>query len=216
MSAQDLSTDIAGYRHGRVPRDLRLRQVLTIAGELFAERGYSGASMDELARRVGVSKPVVYDLVGSKEELFRTLMLRTADELAERVAGSVRAEDDPLERLRAGATAWFRFVGEHRATWAAFLAGADLPLGDEVRAIRRRQADLVAALLAESAGEMGVAVAPALIDAAAHMLNGGFEALGAWSADHPDVSPEQLADLCARAIYPGLIALLSDPTVWGS
>ena len=216
MSVQDPATDVSAYRHGRVPRDLRLRQVLALAGELFAERGYTGTSMDELARRAGVSKPVVYDLVGSKEELFRTLMLRTADELAERVADAVRSEDDPFERLRAGATAWFRFVAEHRATWAAFLAGEDLPMGVEVRAIRRRQAQLVATLLAESAGDLGVAVVPSLIDAAAHMLNGGFEALGAWSADHTDVSPEQLADLCARAIYPGLIALLSDPTVWGS
>ena len=210
------TADVAAYRHGRVPRDVRLRQVLDVANVLFAERGYSGASMDELARRAGVSKPVVYDLVGSKEELFRTLMRRAADDLAARVADAVRARSDPYERLRAGAEAWFRFIADHRATWAAFLGGEDSPVGAEVRAIRRRQAELVAALLAESAGELGVDVAPLVLDAAAHLLNGGFEALGGWSADHPEVSPDRLADLCARAVSPGLIQLLSEPTVWGN
>ena len=52
-----------GFEHGRVPRAVRGRQLLELAAELFAERGYGGASMDELARRAGVTKPVVYELL---------------------------------------------------------------------------------------------------------------------------------------------------------
>jgi len=61
------ATSVEDYAHGRVPRAVRERQLLELAEELFAERGYGGASMEELARRAGVTKPVVYELFGSKE-----------------------------------------------------------------------------------------------------------------------------------------------------
>lgn len=204
-------TLVSNYQHGRVPREVRLRQVLDLASELIVERGYTGASMDELARRAGVSKPVVYDLVGSKDELFRTLMGRLSDDLAARVAEAVAAEDDPEARLVAGACAWFRFVAENRDGWLAFLAGADAPVGEGVDAIRRRQAALVADLLADSAATLGARPPRRLLDAVAHLLNGAYEALGGWWGEHPDVDPDELAVLCARLVYPGLVATLADP-----
>src|ERR1035441_8763922 len=59
---------VANYRTGRVPRAVRSAQLLELADQLFAERGFHAASMDELARRAGVSKPVIYDHFGSKEQ----------------------------------------------------------------------------------------------------------------------------------------------------
>jgi AcrR family transcriptional regulator len=82
----DTTAPVVGdFPHGRVPRAVREQQVLGIAQSLFAERGYQGASMDELASRAGVSKPVVYDLVGSKDELFRRLMDKLATDLADAI-----------------------------------------------------------------------------------------------------------------------------------
>src|SRR5437016_2404433 len=98
-----LAEEVAAYPRGRVPREVRRRQVIALSTELFAERGYDGASMDELARRAGVSKPVVYDLVGSKEELFRDLMSVEAEDLARRISEAVEREPVHEERLRAGA-----------------------------------------------------------------------------------------------------------------
>ena len=96
------TADVASYRRGRVPRQVRLAHVLGLAEELFAERGYSAASMDELARRADVSKPMVYDLVGSKEALFRVCVDRSAEQLAARIVAAVRAEDALRARLLAG------------------------------------------------------------------------------------------------------------------
>ena len=45
------STSIGDFRHGRVPREVRERQLLELAETLFAERGYGGTSMEELASR---------------------------------------------------------------------------------------------------------------------------------------------------------------------
>ncbi|MDQ2728632.1 MAG: TetR/AcrR family transcriptional regulator [Actinomycetota bacterium] len=50
-SGGSADTDLSGFRHGRVPRLVRERQLLALAEDLFAERGLSAASTDELARR---------------------------------------------------------------------------------------------------------------------------------------------------------------------
>ena len=206
-----LAKQITDFRHGRVPRDVRLRQLLTLAEELFAERGYSAASMDELARRAGVSKPVIYDLVGNKEQLFRACMGRIADDLAARVQEAVLGAPDREARLRAGALAWFTFVAEHRAAWAALLAGADTPVSDGVADVRRRQGQLVADLIEADLRSRGEAAPRPVLDAIAALLNGAFESLAVWWEDNPAVDAESLADLFTRITLPGLQSLAVDP-----
>lgn len=203
-STADIAAEVARHRHGRVPRELRLEQVMAVAEELFAEEGYLGASMDELARRVGVSKPVIYDLVGSKEQLFHSVMDRFGRELAESVVAAGMAEPDPERRLRAGALAFFRFVAEHRAGWMVAGAGDGAPLSEGLAGVRRRQGELVAAILSmrfpAGTGPVGGLTA----SAAAQALNGAFEALAVWWRDHPTCTPEQLADLIDAMVRPGL------------
>jgi AcrR family transcriptional regulator len=134
----------------RVPREVRIPQIARIAEDLFGQFGYQGTSMDDVARLAGISKPVVYDLVGSKEELFQLCMARSAEEMALRVATAVEAaggEGAGDDRLRAGALAFFRFVDEHRAAWRGLLAAGSAPLTAEMAEIRRNQAGLVAGLL---------------------------------------------------------------------
>jgi len=83
--------------------------------------------------------------------VFRVCMHRVAEDMAERVVEAVRHETDPRRRLTAGARAWFAFIAERRALWTALLAGGDTPLGAEAAEIRRRQARVIAGLLAEDA-----------------------------------------------------------------
>ena len=94
MTAQ---TNIRDYPHGRVPRALRERQLVELGEELFAERGFAKASMDELARRAGVTKPVVYELFGSKEGLFTACLEGLALRLATEIADAAESGDQPAE-----------------------------------------------------------------------------------------------------------------------
>jgi AcrR family transcriptional regulator len=205
------AVDLSQYRRGRVPRDVRLQQVLSLAEELFAEHGYSAASMDELARRADVSKPMIYNLVGSKEELFRTCMDRTADELAGRIRAAVAGKDDLREILLAGAHAWFEYIAEHRALWIAFLGGSDAPMGAEVERIRQRQALLVATILAQKAPPTPTPAPAALLGPMAHLVNGAFEGITRWWSDHPDATIPALAELCTDFLLPGLLAVATAP-----
>lgn len=207
LAPEDLATELARYNHGRVPRDLRHRQVIAEAEALFTERGFHGASMDELAQRVGVSKPVIYDLVGSKEQLFHEIMTRVADDLAAAITDAVAAEPDPELGLYAGSLAFFTFVRDHRAAWDALLQGDAAPVTTAVAAIRHRQTDLVVELLTAGAGRLGVQVDALQIEAAAHAINGANESLAAWWLDHEELSPEDLTALVTVLVAPGLEAL---------
>lgn len=209
MIVDTLAEELAAYAHGRVPRALRERQLLALAAELFAERGYAGASMDELAARAGVSKPVIYDLIGAKEELFRRCSDIAAQDLYARVSAAV-ASAPPVTgataaeaQLRAGSLAFFRFAAEHRRAWEVLFAG-DSPFSAEAETIRHRQTALVGTLLRAAAQELGGAIDGDQVTATAHTLNGAFEALAAWGHERPDVTPEQLTEWFVALTLPGL------------
>ena len=52
-------------------------RICAAAFDLFGEKGYDGASMNELAERVGIAKPSIYNYFKSKEEVFRALGVDT-------------------------------------------------------------------------------------------------------------------------------------------
>ena len=198
---------VKGYRRGRVPHAVRSEQLLDLAGRLFAERGFHAASMDELARRAGVSKPVIYDHFGSKEQLFATCVRRTGEALADQVAKAVREESDPRARLRAGSIAYFRFLQQQLQAWAVLFAdeeARDARFAAEASRIRHRQSDLMISLMAESSGTSPGHEGRARLEAMTLAIAGAYESLSLWWHKHPEVPPEEIADWLIDLIWPGL------------
>jgi AcrR family transcriptional regulator len=189
---------IEGFRHGRVPREVRERQLVELGEQLFAERGFAKASMDELARRAGVTKPVIYELFQSKEGLFRACLEALALRLAEQIADAARAEDEPEARLRAGGLAFLRFASENRVAYELLSEGR---FSDAAVSDRRRQAALILELMREMAP---AGVDPRELELAAHAVNSAYEGVAHWMWDHPDVSVERLADWTVELLLPGL------------
>ena len=189
---------IEGFRHGRVPREVRERQLVELGEQLFAERGFAKASMDELARRAGVTKPVIYELFQSKEGLFRACLEALALRLAEQIADAARAEDEPEARLRAGGLAFLRFASENRVAYELLYEGR---FSDAAVSVRRRQAALILELMREIAP---AGVDPRELEVAAHAVNSAYEGVAHWMWDHPDVSVERLADWTVELLLPGL------------
>jgi AcrR family transcriptional regulator len=190
---------ISDFPHGRVPRALRERQVVDLAEELFAERGYAGASMDELSRRAGVTKPVVYDLFESKDGLFRACVERATGRMAESIAAAVRAESEPQARLRAGGLAFLRFAADNRVAFDLMTMGGRF--AEEAQRVRRRQAELIRQLLEETAPD---GVDPRELEVVAHAVNSAYEGVAHWMWQHPEVPVEQLADWIVDLLTPGL------------
>ena len=102
----------AGRRGNRLPRDERRGQLLAAASEVFVDRGYHAAGMDEIADRAGVSKPVLYQHFTSKLELYLAVLQRHADNLVSGVRQALRTTTDNRQRVRAAVDAFFDFI-EH-------------------------------------------------------------------------------------------------------
>ncbi|HUC59406.1 MAG TPA: TetR/AcrR family transcriptional regulator [Streptosporangiaceae bacterium] len=84
-------------RRGRPGYDLA--SLLEVAVEVFNERGYDGTSMEDLARRLGLSKSSIYHHVAGKEELLRLALNRALDGWS-RIAEEARGLDAPaIDRL---------------------------------------------------------------------------------------------------------------------
>lgn len=102
----------ANRRGSRLPRDERRGQLLGAASEVFVDRGYHAAGMDEIADRAGVSKPVLYQHFSSKLELYLAVLAQHVDNLVSGVRQALRTTTDNRQRLRAAVQAFFDFI-EH-------------------------------------------------------------------------------------------------------
>jgi AcrR family transcriptional regulator len=194
-----------------VPRPVREEQILGLAEQLFAEHGYEGASMDELARRAGVSKPVVYDIVGSKETLFHRCFERAGDELARAMTDAAAPHTgDARGLLQSTAIAFLHFIEHHDQAWAVLDAGGRTE--SHLQKIRARQAQFTAAVLRA----LGADAEPSRLAAVAFMLNGAFEALAHWRREHPDTDDAAAAEWLVKFTLPGVLQLLPSPGTGGS
>jgi len=86
--------------------------LLSAASEVFVDRGYHAAGMDEIAERAGVSKPVLYQHFSSKLDLYLAVLNLHVDILVSRVRQALRTTTDNRQRLRASVQAFFDFI-EH-------------------------------------------------------------------------------------------------------
>jgi AcrR family transcriptional regulator len=190
---------IEDFKHGRVPRAVRERQLVELAEETFAQRGYARTSMEELARRAGVTKPVVYDLFESKDGLFRACVDRAIARMADSIVEAFRSETDPEARLRAGGLAFLRFARDNRVAWD--LMTMQGRFADQAQAVRRDQAQLIRMLMAEIAP---AGTDPRELEAVAYAVNSAYEGAAHWMWEHPDAPVEQVADWIVALLLPGL------------
>ncbi len=93
--------DFAGspMTHTRDPKH-PLREICRTAARVFYDKGYDGASMQDIAQAVGLTKAGLYHHVGSKDRLLFEIMNYGMDILDEVVVSKVRDIADPRERLR--------------------------------------------------------------------------------------------------------------------
>jgi AcrR family transcriptional regulator len=104
----------------RMPPEERREQLLDATLTLIAEKGYESVSMEGVARRAGVTKPVLYDLFGSLADLLEALLDREHQrallQLAELMPAP--AEDaDPAQVLVDGLDAFLRAVETRPDAW---------------------------------------------------------------------------------------------------
>ncbi len=192
----------------RLTAEERREEILGAALDVFAERGYHGSSIDDIARAAGVSKALIYEHFSSKEELHVKLLQENADELLGRL-GMAIGDLPPGRRLEPGVDAFFAFVEERREAWRMlFREAADTPVTAALDEVVAQVTAMVAGLIAEdpaapSADEEGGAT-----DAGVHMLAqllvGSVQTLANWWADNQDVPRRHLVNAVMDFAWLGL------------
>jgi AcrR family transcriptional regulator len=184
------------------------REVIERAAlDVFAERGYHGASIDEIARRSGITPPVVYDHFVSKLDLHRRLLERTRDELLAMWRENLAGDDPAEERIPRALDAWARYVEEHPYAPRMFFHETT---GDpEVQAIHHEVQDQARAALGVILGhEPGAEKIAGSVDAealemAAEVMRAGLTGLASWWNQHPHVPRERIVATAVNVLLIG-------------
>lgn len=183
------------------------REVIELAAtEVFAERGYHGASMDEIARRSGISAPVLYDHFESKRELHRALLERHYADLREVWRKNLPGDEAADVRIARSIDAWFAYVESHHYAWRMLFA--DTTGDPEVEAVRRQVAGesraAIRPMLPDEPGSENIAGADLeSIDMSWEVFRAVLQGLALWWYEHQHVPREKIVQTAMNAIWIG-------------
>jgi len=104
-------------------RTARREALLETAESVFAERGFAGATMAEIAARAGYSAGNLYNVFESKEALYRELVLTRGTKLLREQLAILRSDAPYLETLDRVIDHLLQFCVEHRAFWVLYVRG---------------------------------------------------------------------------------------------
>ena len=190
----------------------RRERILDAAVEVFAERGYTGASMSEIAGRAGVVASVLYDHFGSKRELHIELLDVHGKALIERTI--VDMGDVPADQLVAmSVDAFYRFMEQDPFVWRFLFR--DPPSDPEIaaawRRIHDRATEAIAALLRSAVPEAETLFGVPAERAGEMLARAGqetVEGLAEWWWEHRDVPREDVIRIATGMLWEGFRTLV--------
>jgi AcrR family transcriptional regulator len=192
----------------RLSSDRRRAVVLDSAAHVFAERGYHAASIAEIARRAGITKPVIYHHFASKQELHTAAFEHYAAELLS-VAASHGQHGSPRERFHDLVTGMFTFAHAKPHIWQLLLGDSTDP---ETARLQHQLRDIGTSasaqrLLSEPTfqPDSGLSRRKAA-EVIAQLTRSAVDGLVTWSLRHPKVPRAALVDSAVDLLWPGLLS----------
>jgi AcrR family transcriptional regulator len=177
------------------------------ATDLFAERGYRGASIEEIAGRSGVSPPVVYDHFASKLDLYRRLLEGHFAKLRAIWERDFPGSGSSAQRTARAIDAWFAYVEEDPAAARMLFreptgtAEAEAVHAEVAVASRSKVMELFAA--GPGAEELTFSFADEGLEMAWVVLRGVLQGLALWWVDHPEVPRERVVASAMNSLWIG-------------
>ncbi len=184
----------------------RREVIANAAAVLFSERGYRGASIEEIARGSGVTPPVVYEHFDSKRELYRELLERHFAELRE-IWREHFVGNGPLgERVARSFDAWFAYVEVHPFAGRVLFRYSTDPEIEAVHAeVAAHSREAILPLFAAEPGAENVAgsIAGEGIEMVWVVLRGVLQGLAVWWSEHPEVPRERIVATAMNSLWIG-------------
>ncbi|MDO5634834.1 MAG: helix-turn-helix domain-containing protein [Micrococcus sp.] len=193
----------------RLPRAQRRQQLIDVARAVFVEHGYGQTSMDVIAERAQVSKPVLYQHFPGKHDLFLQLLEEEVEALLHGVTAALEDATDNKARTRSALHAVFAYVADpnhhHRLLFDPSLAN-DPVVGARTARIEQAVSEHISALLRDSAAVSGYEAS--LVSRT--IVTAILAAARQWAEDRDDAaSPdlERAVDLTYAVLWRGLSRL---------
>ncbi|MFD6859223.1 TetR/AcrR family transcriptional regulator [Rhodococcus sp. NPDC060090] len=189
----------------------RREQLIEIGRALFAERGYEGASIEEIAQRAQVSKPVVYEHFGGKEGLYAVVVDREMTILMSMVTESLTRNRSRV-RVERAALALLTYVEERTDGFRILVR--DSPMAAEegtYSSLLNEAMRQVGQLLTGDFSRRGLN--PELAPLYAQALVGMVATTATWWLDERTPSKEVVAAHLVNLCWNGLTRLEADPTL---
>lgn len=197
-------SDRANVTRRRLSAADRRAAILDSALAVFSERGFSDASLDDVAARGGISKALIYEHFTSKRELQIALLDTFAHELVERVVGAIAAAEENEARMRAGIEVFLEFADERPDALRLLTRNvADPDAGETLDRLREEAAGAVAAMMLADApepqpGDPALEETTALM---AHLIAGGIQFMASWWLERGRSVPRAKAVELVMGLY---------------
>ncbi len=197
---------------GRLSAAARRAQLIEVGRALFAERGFEATSVEEIAARAKVSKPIVYEHFGGKEGLHAVVVDREVELIVARIGEAV-ATGSPRDRLEQAVIAYLRYVKERPDGFAVLLRDAPrTETRSQMPALMYELADRVGAVFTDQFRRAGFDAKAAPIYA--HALVGMVAFVGQWwTESRKPPSAELVASHVTALAWMGLRHLPKKPTL---
>jgi len=185
-------------------RALKREAVLRTAAQLFNERGYAASTLDEVAERLGVSKPTVYYYADSKDAILLECVRIGLAMLQEAIGGVDAAGGRAIDKLDAAMRAYVDIVTQDFGMCVIRVGEESLP-PEARKKVRRMKAGLDREF--RELIRLGIAegsIAPCDPKLAAFTLAGALSWIGRWYRPDGDLAPTAIADHCIAVLMNGL------------
>jgi AcrR family transcriptional regulator len=196
-------------RGTRLTGSARRAQLIEVGRAVFAKRGYEATSVEEIADRAKVSKPIVYEHFGGKEGLYAVIVDREMDYVVRRITEAI-STGTPRERIEAAALAFLTYVKESPEGFA--ILTRDQPVttkGSGMLSLLNDVAERVADVFASSFKQAGYD--PRAAPIYAHALVGMVTFVGQWWTEERRPSVDEVAAHVSALAWMGLRHLPKKP-----
>ncbi|MDE3720583.1 TetR/AcrR family transcriptional regulator [Nocardiopsis sp. N85] len=208
MGAAD-SEQRVRVRRKRMTGEERRRQLLEIGRALFAERGFDATSVEEIAARAGVSKPVVYEHFGGKEGLYAVVVDQEMRALVGMVSEALGA-DSARNKIEKAALALLRYVEENTVGFRVLTRDSHVASGTgSFASLINDIASQVEYIMVDEFAERGYD--PALAPMYAQALVGMWALTGQWWLEVRRPKREVVAAHLVNLAWNGLSSLEAKP-----
>jgi len=199
---------VAGYKHGRVPRVIREKQILDIAEQQFILMGYESTTVESVRLAAGVSRPIIYEYYGSKDDLYLACAKRVREQYETCLIEIWNHEVPFEESMQKASNLYFSLIEENPKRWQILFSGTSAPmsgeLGEKLRLLRKKTIDLMKDRLQNMTSD----VDPERADAFSHAIFAIGDHLGQWWLNNPNIPKFRVVGHHVAFIKSGLSDLL--------